>query len=58
MKQMEMFMKLLSHPETKEYMQDPSFMMIVQQAMQNPQMLPILMQQDPRVKKVMEVLMG
>jgi hypothetical protein len=49
-------MKLLQNPETKDLVNDPSFMQKVQLIMQNPAVAPMIIQQDPRFKKVMEVL--
>ena len=49
-------MKLLQNPETKDLVSDPSFMQKVQLIMQNPAAAPMIIQQDPRFKKVMEVL--
>lgn len=49
-------MKLMQNPETKDLISDPSFMQKIQLIMQNPAAAQILIQQDPRFKKVMEVL--
>lgn len=49
-------LKLMSHPETKEMFSDPSFMQKLQVIMQNPQMASVLLQQDPRLQKVFDVL--
>ena len=49
-------MKLMQNPETKDLIGDPSFMQKVQLIMQNPAAAQIVIQQDPRFKKVMEVL--
>jgi hypothetical protein len=49
-------MKLIQHPETKDYISDPSFMQKVQMIMQNPAAAQILIQQDPKLKKAFEVL--
>lgn len=49
-------MKLMQNPETKDLISDPSFMQKVQLIMQNPAAAQIVIQQDPRFKKVMEVL--
>jgi len=46
----------MSHPETKDYFQDPSFMQKIQAIMQNPQLASFYMQQDPKLQKVFEVL--
>lgn len=50
------FLKLMQHPETKDMVSDPSFMQKVQLIMQNPAAAQTVIQQDPRFKKVMEVL--
>lgn len=50
------FMKLLQNPETKDLVSDPAFMQKVQLIMQNPAAAQTIIQQDPRFKKVMEVL--
>ena len=49
-------MKLMQHPETKELFQDPSFIQQMQMVMSNPAMAQVLMQQDPRFKKVFDIL--
>jgi hypothetical protein len=49
-------MKLIQHPETKDFINDPSFMQKVQMIMQNPAAAQILIQQDPKLKKAFEVL--
>jgi hypothetical protein len=49
-------LKLMQHPETKDLFQDPSFMGKLQAIMQNPQLAQVYMQQDPRLKKVFDVL--
>lgn len=48
--------KLMSHPETKDFINDPSFMEKVQIIMKNPQMAQVLIQQDARLQKAFEVL--
>lgn len=48
--------KLMSHPETKEFFSDPGFMQKVQAIMANPQLAAVYMQQDPRMQKVFEVI--
>jgi hypothetical protein len=50
------FLKLMQHPETKDLVSDPSFMQKVQLIMKNPAAAQMVIQQDPRFKKVMEVL--
>lgn len=49
-------MKLMQNPETKDLISDPSFMQKLQLIMQNPAAAQVLIQQDPKLKKVMEVL--
>lgn len=48
-------MKLISNPETKDFIQDPSFMQKVQTVMQNPAALSHF-SNDPKIKKAMEVI--
>jgi hypothetical protein len=48
--------KLMQHPETKDMINDPSFMQKVQMVMQNPAAAQVLIQQDPQLKKAFEVL--
>lgn len=55
-KYLQAFLKLMQHPETKDMISDPSFMQKVQMIMQNPAAAQVIIQQDPRFKKVMEVL--
>merc|ERR1712166_1342336 len=50
--------KLASDPETAAYMQDPQFMQMLQMCQQNPQMINMLMQSDPRIMKCLSVVMG
>ena len=49
-------MKLMQNPETKDLIGDPTFMQKVQLIMQNPAAAQVLIQQDPKLKKVMEIL--
>lgn len=49
-------MKLMSNPETKDFISDPSFMQQVQMIMQNPQMAPMLIQNNPKLKKALDVI--
>ena len=49
-------MKLISNPETKDYINDPSFMQKVQAIMQNPASLSYFANSDPRIKKAMQVI--
>ena len=46
----------MQNPETKDLIADPTFMQKVQLIMQNPAAAQTIIQQDPRFKKVMEVL--
>jgi stress-induced-phosphoprotein 1 len=50
--------KLMSDPETAAYMRDPQFMQMLQMCQQNPQMINMLMQSDPRIMKCLSVVMG
>merc|ERR1712166_190873 len=43
---------------TAAYMQDPQFMQMLQMCQQNPQMINMLMQSDPRIMKCLSVVMG
>merc|ERR1711865_169859 len=43
---------------TAAYMQDPQFMQMLQMCQQNPQMINMLMQSDPRNMKCLSVVMG
>ena len=52
---MQMYMKLMNHPETKDLMADPTFMPILQTIMTNPQEMFKYMG-DPRVQKILKVL--
>ena len=49
-------LKLMQHPETKELFQDPNFMQSLQAIMANPALAQVYMQQDPRFKKVFDIL--
>lgn len=51
-----MYIKLMTNPETKDFIQDPQFLKKIQLCMQNPAMLNVFMQQDPKIKKAFEVL--
>ena len=53
---MQALIKLMQNPETKDLIADPTFMQKVQLIMQNPAAAQTIIQQDPRFKKVMEVL--
>eukprot|EP00658_Telonema_sp_P-2_P011834 TRINITY_DN14532_c0_g1_i1.p1 TRINITY_DN14532_c0_g1~~TRINITY_DN14532_c0_g1_i1.p1 ORF type:complete len:596 (-),score=219.51 TRINITY_DN14532_c0_g1_i1:314-2062(-) len=50
--------KLNSDPETAAYMKDPSFLQTLAMCKQQPQMINMLLQQDPRMMKCLSVLMG
>lgn len=52
---MQMYMKLMNHPETKDIISDPTFMPILQSIMTNPTEAFKYMQ-DPRVQKIFKVL--
>lgn len=54
---MNAYMKLLSDPETKDLITDPTFMPIMQSLMTNPAQAAQYMT-DPRVQKVLKVLQG
>lgn len=53
---MQMMLKLMSHPDTKDLFSDPSFMSTAQILMQNPAAAATLAQADPRFKKVLDVI--
>lgn len=55
-KYLQAMIKLMSHPETKDFMNDPSFMQKVQIIMKNPQMATSLLQSDPKLRKAFEVI--
>jgi len=44
-------MKLIQNPETKDFINDPTFMQKVQLIMQNPAAAQGLIQNDPKLKK-------
>ena len=48
-------MKLISNPETKDFIQDPEFMQKVQMIMQNPASFQYF-SSDPKIKKAFEVI--
>ena len=48
-------MKLISNPETKDFIQDPEFMQKVQMIMQNPAAFQYF-SSDPKIKKAFEVI--
>ncbi len=52
---MQIYMKLMQHPETKDLINDPTFMPILQSMMTNPAEAMKHMS-DPRVQKVFKVL--
>ena len=49
---MQALIKLMGHPETKDFFNDPSFMLKIQAIMANPQLASFYMQQDPKLQKV------
>ena len=53
---LQMLMKLMSDPETKDMMNDPSLMQTVQMAMSQPALLQTLAQKDPRIQKIINVM--
>lgn len=53
---MQIMLKLMSNPETKDMFSDPSFMGTLQMIMQNPSMMTALAQKDPRFKKIIDVI--
>lgn len=53
---MQMMLKLMSHPDTKDLFADPNFMSTAQLLMQNPAAAATLAQTDPRFKKVLDVI--
>ena len=52
---MQLYMKLMNHPETKDLLADPSFAPILSSIMSNPTEA-FKHMQDPRVQKVLKVL--
>ena len=54
---MQMYMKLMNNPETKDLLADPTFMPILQSIMSNPAEAYKYMG-DPRVQKLMAALQG
>lgn len=50
--------KLASNPKIAGYMQDPQFMQMLMMCQSNPTMLLQMMQQDPRLMEVFQVLTG
>ena len=53
---LQMVMKLMNDPETKEIMKDPSMFQTVQLAMANPALLSTLAKQNPRIQKILNVI--
>ena len=53
---LQMLMKLMNDPETKDLMSDPSMFQTLQLAMANPAILTQLAQKDPRIQKVLNVI--
>ena len=54
----QIMMKLAANPRTAEWLKDPSFMTKLQMLKTNPQMFPVLMQQDPRLGEAFNMLIG
>lgn len=52
---MQMYMKLMQHPETKDIISDPTFLPILQSIMTNPAEA-IKHMNDPRVQKIISVM--
>ena len=48
---MNALMKLIQHPQTKDFISDPAFMQKVQLIMSNPAAAQTLIAQDPKLKK-------
>lgn len=48
--------KLMSNPETKEFINDANFMKTVTACMKNPQLYNTMKDYDPRIKKAFEVI--
>ncbi|EGR31769.1 stress-induced protein sti1 family protein, putative, partial [Ichthyophthirius multifiliis] len=53
----QIMMKLAMNPKTADYLKDPSFMQKLQMLQKNPQMFPVLMQQDPRLQEALNIMM-
>lgn len=53
---LQMLMKLMNDPETKDLMNDPSMFQTLQLAMANPAILTTLAQKDPRIQKILNVI--
>lgn len=53
---LQMLMKLMNDPETKDLMNDPSMFQTLQLAMANPAILTQLAQKDPRIQKILNVI--
>lgn len=53
---LQILMKLMNDPETKDLMQDPSMFQTLQLAMANPAILSTLAQKDPRIQKILNVI--
>ena len=53
----QMLLKLMADPETKEYLQDPTFVQKMQMIQQNPQMIGMFAS-DPKVQKALQVMFG
>lgn len=53
----QMLLKLMADPETKDYLQDPTFVQKMQMIQQNPQMIGMFAS-DPKVQKALQVMFG
>lgn len=53
---LQMLMKLMNDPETKDLMNDPTMFQTLQLAMANPAILTTLAQKDPRIQKILNVI--
>lgn len=51
-----LLMKLMNDPETKDILNDPTMFQTLQLAMSNPSILPALAQKDPRIQKILNVI--
>lgn len=51
-----LLMKLMNDPETKDILNDPTMFQTLQLAMTNPSILPTLAQKDPRIQKILNVI--
>lgn len=53
---LQLLMKLMNDPETKDILNDPTMFQTLQLAMSNPSILPTLAQKDPRIQKILNVI--